>query len=176
MSDDPTDAMLPVKLDTSPNHESNGIAHDTPDDLYREVIMLRARCSNLRHWCRVIHEDPASTGVLSESTVTDLLSIAPEVSEPEGQNVLSVLARGENFPPHHPLAPMSRDTVSLRATVSQLMAERERLRKAFFALHDHLYPGDDLTEYYLLEQIAQGPGLSMSEVVAEFEREFGGQS
>ena len=52
----------------------------------------------------------------------------------------------------------------------------ERLRQAFFTLHDHLYPDLDITEEYLLEQAALGtPNVSMSDIIAELEREFGGQ-
>jgi hypothetical protein len=116
-------------------------------------------------------EDPATTGVLPEATVADLLWTSPEVSEPEGQVVVALLARGGNIPPNHPLAPTASDAVNLKRVASQLSAERERLRQAFFTLYDHLHPGDDLTEEYFLELISQGPGKSISELIAEFERE-----
>jgi hypothetical protein len=173
MSDDPTDTISPTSNAPAGNHEVNGTAGDTPQGMSREVVMLRARCSNLRHWCRLMLEDPASSGVLPESSMTDLLCVPPEVSEPEGQVVVALLARGGNIPPTHPLAPITSDAVCLRATISQLAAERERLRQAFFALYDHLHPGDDLSDEYLLEQIAQGPGKSISELIAEFEQESG---
>jgi hypothetical protein len=134
MPDDPTNAEPEINPDTSPMHEANGTARDTPQELQREVVLLRARCSNLRHWCRLMLEDSASSGVLPELTVTDLLLVSPEVSEPEGQIVVALLARGGNVPPNHPLAPSQSDTINLRATISQLNAEGERLRKSFFAL------------------------------------------
>jgi hypothetical protein len=176
MSDDSNDTVPPESLIAAGSHEANGKASGNPRDLSREVVMLRARCSNLRHWCRLMLEDPASSGVLPESTVTDLLSVAPEVSEPEGQEAVALLARGEKVPQAHPLAPTTGDPISLKATVSRLSPEWERLRQSFFKLFDHLHPGDDLTEEYLLEQRAQGPLLSMGEIIAEFEREFGGTS
>jgi hypothetical protein len=172
MSDDSANTVPPASP-TSSNPEANGIPSDKPEALSREVVMLRARCSNLRHWCRLMLEDPASAGVLSESTVADLLSVTPEISDPEGQEVVALLAQGGTIPPTHPLAPTTTDPVNLRAIVSRLSAERERLRQAFFTLYDHVYPGDDLTEEYLLEQIAQGPGKSISELIAEFEQEAG---
>jgi hypothetical protein len=172
MSDDFANSVPPASP-ISCNPETNGSPSDKPEALSREVVMLRARCSSLRHWCRLMLEDQASAGVLPKSTVADLLSVTPEISDPEGQEVVALLARGGTVPPTHPLTPATIDPVSLRATVSRLSAERERLRQAFFALYDHLYPGDDLTEEYLLEQIAQGPGKSISELIAEFEQESG---
>ncbi|HEV3384522.1 MAG TPA: hypothetical protein VG097_06880 [Gemmata sp.] len=171
MSDESNDAVVPGSGTTSSNHESNGTLSENPKDLAYDVVMLRARCSNLRHWCRLMLEDPAATGVLPEATVTDLLWTTPEVSEPEGQVVVALLARGGNIPPNHPLAPSASDAVSLKTAVSQLSAERERLRQAFFTLYDHLHPDDDLTEEYFLELISQGPGRSISELIADFERE-----
>jgi hypothetical protein len=143
--------------------------------LANEVVMLRARCSNLRHWCRALLEEPAATGVIPEATVADLLQVSPEVSEPEGQDVVALLARGGTLPANHPLAPTTIDPVSLKEAISQKSDERERLRQAFFALYDHLYPWDHLTDEYFLEQNAKGPLLSISDVIAEIEREFGSQ-
>src|SRR5580658_8031116 len=104
MSDDSNDAVAPLSNTTPGGHESNGTPVDNPQDLAREVVMLRARCSNLRHWCRLMLEDPATTGVLAETIVADLLWVSPEVSEPEGQVVVALLARGGNVPHNHPLA------------------------------------------------------------------------
>jgi hypothetical protein len=157
------------------NHEANGTQSDKPRELSREVVMLRARCSNLRHWCRLLLEDPATTGVLPEATVADLLWTSPEVSEPEGQVVVALLVRGGNVPPNHPLTPAESDPVNLKTAISKLSTERERLRKAFFALYDHLHPADDLTEEYFLELIAQGPSVTMGEVIAQFEKEMANQ-
>ncbi len=135
----------------SPVAESNG--NGVPADrgaLTREVVMLRARCSNLRHWCRLLLEDPASTGVLDDATVADLRNLAPEVTEPEGQTVVALLARGGNIPANHPLALVKDDAGSLHPTITSLTVEHERLRRAFFALHDHLHPTDEFTEEYFL--------------------------
>lgn len=92
-------------------------------------------------------------------------STEPEVAEDEGQTVVSLLARGGSLPPNHPLAAPGPPLPALKA-------EHERLRTAFFALFDHLHPGDDLTDEYFLAQQG-GPMLSMADVLAQFEREFG---
>src|SRR5690242_16048850 len=94
--------------------EVNGAHGDHLADPYREVVMLRARCSNLRHWCRTLLNDPAAAGVLPEPTVAELRTTPPEVTEPEGQVVVSLLARGGNVPPTHPLAPATLDPTPLR--------------------------------------------------------------
>lgn len=140
--------------------------------LIRQVVLLRARCSNMRHWCWLMLSDPATTGVLVEETAAELGSTSPEVSESEGQTVVALLARGGNVPPNHPLAPPVTDAVSLRADIARLTPEVERLRKAFFGLYDHLHPHDDLTDEYFLELRAQGSsGQSITDLIAEFERE-----
>lgn len=158
----------------SPVAESNG--NGPPADrgaLVREVMLLRARCSNLRHWCRLMLADPAAPGVVGDAIAADICDREPEVTEPEGQTVVALLARGGNVPPNHPLAPARDDAGSLRAALVSLTAEHERLRTAFFALYDHLYPGDDLTDEYFLAQQGAGPMHEMADVLAEIEREFG---
>jgi hypothetical protein len=176
MSDESAKAVPPISNAATNNHKDNGMESSTAQDLSREVVMLRARCSNLRHWCRLMLEDPATIGVLPEDLVVDLRRVSPEVSESEGHEVVSLLTRGGNIPSYHPLAPATLDPIYLSAKISQLNAEREQLRQAFFSLYDRLHPGDDLTDEYFHELISQGSMLSMSEVLAEIEREFGDQS
>jgi hypothetical protein len=151
--------------------ESNGAPGESSGALRREVVLLRARCSNLRHWCRPLLDDPASTGVLDERTVADLRTTVPEVAESEGQTVVALVARGGSVPPNHPLAPPD-DPSALGAARAALTVEHERLRKAFFALYDHLYPDDNLTEEYFLALQGDPVGKSISEMIAEFEREY----
>lgn len=169
-----TDGIEPQAAEsTSPVTGSNGAPHESSDASHREVVILRARCSNLRHWCRALLEDRATAGVLDERTLTDLRGTSPKVTEPEGQAVLALLARGGNVTPNHPLAPQADDTGSLRAVVTSLVAEHEQLRSAFFALYDHLHPDDHLTDEYFLAQQGAGPMRSMADVLAELEGEFG---
>src|SRR5437868_6525980 len=112
--------------DTVPNTpptDSNGytpFSHDSADALGRETVSLRARCSNLRHWCRAMLDDPAAVGVIDEATTTHLRSQVPEVTEAEGQTVVALLARGGNVPPTHPLAFPKADVSSLRDTTRSL--------------------------------------------------------
>ena len=171
MPEDPT-----LDADAQSSHTqsgTNGVPHADRDALAREVVMLRARCSNLRHWCRLLLNDPAATGALTQEIEAELRATAPEVTEPEGQVVVALLARGGNVPPNHPLAPPAIEPANLRATIARLSPECERLRKAFFTLYDYLHPDDDLTEEFFLEQRAQGPGPSIAELIAQFEREPG---
>ena len=169
MSEDPTRDETADGAATPP--EANGAHGDHLGDPFREVVMLRARCSNLRHWCRTLLDDPAAAGVLSEPTVAELRTTPPEVTEPEGQVVVALLARGGNVPPTHPLAPATLDQTRLRASIPSLAAERERLRQVFFTLYDHLYPHDIPTEEDLLREMQQASEVSISELIAEFERE-----
>src|SRR5262249_13677737 len=121
MSADRIDAHLP----TDPAHapESNGAASADSGALGREIVLLRARCSNLRHWCRALLDDPNSARILDGSTTSNLRDTPPEVTEPEGQTVVALLARGGELPPNHPLAPKTADTGSLRAAVAAFTAE-----------------------------------------------------
>ena len=153
--------------------ESNGHLPPAPDPvraLEREVVLLRARCSNLRHWCDTLINDPAAAGVLDEATVANLRDTAPEVTEAEGQTVVALLARGGCVPPTHPLATATANPNQLRAAVAALTAEHERLRQAFFALYNHLHPDDDLTDEYFLAQ-QWDDSVSLSDLIAELERE-----
>ncbi|AMV29757.1 hypothetical protein VT84_35520 [Gemmata sp. SH-PL17] len=165
--------------DTAPNTppaDSNGYtpqSSDSADGLEREAVALRARCSNLRHWCRAILEDPATAGVLDEATAAHIRSQTPEIMEAEGQTVLALLARGGNVPPTHPLR-TKEEASSLGATIRALTAEHARLRRAFFALYDHLHPNDDLTDDYFLALRSQESVLSMRDALTEIEREFEG--
>jgi hypothetical protein len=167
MSEDPPLDAAPGS--SLPGGQANGSPRGRPDELVREVIMLRARCSNLRHWCRRMLADPVAAGVLPTPTEADLQSTTPEVSESEGQDVVALLARGGNVPPTHPLAPNSHDPVDLRAAAARLTPEWEGLRGAFFTLLDRLHPGDDLTDDDFLEH--PGPGITVADVIAEYERE-----
>ena len=175
---DETANALPTTDDSvTGNHATNGTPDTTtPQKLSCEIVMLRARCSNLRHWCRLMLEDPASAGVLPDSTVAELNAVAPEVSQDEGHDVVVLLARGGQIEPTHPLAPTTNDPVVLRAAISQLTVERERLRQEFFKLYDHIYHDDDLSEDFLLEQIAQGSGRSISDIIADFTGKMGANS
>lgn len=173
MSDETKETVTPESQLSISNHDCNGTVSAVLQDPSREVMLLRARCSNLRHWCQLMLEDPASDGVLTESTLSDLLSVEPEVSEAEGNIVIELLAGGGTLPATHPLTQTTIDRMNLSSSITHWIAERERLRKAFFALYDHLYPGDDLTEEYLLEQHAEPMGKSISELIAEFESELG---
>jgi hypothetical protein len=157
--------------DSAPPPESNGASAPDRAALVREAVLLRARCSNLRHWCRTLLGDPASAGVLDETTTADLRTTVPEVAEHEGQTVIALVARGGSVPPNHPLAPPD-DPSALGAARAALTVEHERLRKAFFALYDHLHPDDDLTDEYFLALQGGPAGKSISEMIAEFEREY----
>jgi hypothetical protein len=148
------------------------IAELEREGLAREAVLLRARCSNLRHWCRALLDEPAAAGVLDGPTAADLRATAPAVGETEAHDLIGQLTRGGSIPTSHRLAPPTTDANQLRETVAALAAEHERLRKAFFALYDHLYPDDNLTDEYFFAQQG-GPTYSMAEVLAEIEREFG---
>ena len=170
MSEEP--AIDPATGSSLANEGMNGRSLDGRDTLARDIVMLRARCSNLRHWCRTLLDNPAAAGVLPEATAAELRSTTPELTEAEGQTVVALLARGGNVPPTHPLAPETMQTPVLQMTGKQLTDEHERLRTAFFALHDHLHPGDDLTDEFFLEQRQQGPSTTIADIITEFEREL----
>lgn len=160
----------------SPTAEANGTPTTDRNALYREVVMLRARCSNLRHWCRALLNDPAAVDILPEAIAVDLRDTEPEVTEPEGHTVVEILARGGNVPPEHPLAPKLDGVDALRASLVFLTPEHERLRQAFFMLYEHLYPGDNLTDEYFLALQSEPTGPSISELIAELERDEGAKS
>jgi hypothetical protein len=169
----------PIPVGALPNvlhpftNDATGVPSPQSDSLSREVVLLRARCSNLRHWCRILLDDARSTGVLDEPTVADLRAKAPEIGEAESHELISQLAHGGSVPAKHPLAPATTDVTQLRETVATLTVEHERLRKVFFALHDYLHPTDDMTEEYFLTQQRAGSMRPMEEVLAEIGREFG---
>lgn len=146
--------------------EPNRAEPDAPA-LRREIVILRARCSNLRSWARTLLDDPAA-----RAEVPDLFAREPALSESEANDLIGALVRGGPVPAHHPLCPATADARALTDTATELRAEHERLRAAFFALHDRLYPNDIVTEEYMLAQ-RDGPMFPMAEVLAELEREFG---
>lgn len=179
MSDDPTDPVTeptgrPADPDANGHPEYNGNPA-RPDDPRVEVAKIRAHVAKLRHWCQTLLADPATAGVLPDDLAADLRSTAPAMTEDEAMGLFLGLAKGEPVSPDHPaFRPAAGEPPRPEDAVAALAAERERLRQAFFALHDHLHPDLDITEEYLLEQIASGPCYSMEEVLAELEREFGG--
>lgn len=143
--------------------------HPEPDAgaLRREIVILRARCSNLRSWSRTLLDDPTARAELPE-----LFAAEPALAESEANDLIGALVRGGPVPTNHALCPVATDPRALAATATELRAEHERLRTAFFALHDRLYPNDIVTEEYLLAQRA-GPMFTAAEVLAELESEFG---
>ena len=107
----------------SPVAESNGTHASDRGTLVREVVLLRARCSNLRHWCRLMLADPAAPGVLDEPTVADIRDLPPEIGELEAHDLICQFARGGSVPANHPLVPVKDDVGSLHATVTSLATE-----------------------------------------------------
>jgi hypothetical protein len=155
----------------APTPESNGSPVLDRDALIRDIVVLRARCSNLRHWCRALLDEPASAGVLDEPTTKDLRTTAPALAEADAHDLIGQLTRGGQVPANHPLAPEVDEVRELRTAVASLTTEHKRLRDAFFALYDNLYPDDNLADEYFLAQQGEPAGMSISELIAEFERE-----
>src|SRR3954453_16385892 len=89
----------------SPVVEANGNHGDSHGASCRDVMILRARCSKLRNWLRVLLDEPAATGVLSEASVAELRGTDPAIGEVEAHDLIGRLARGGDAPATHPLAP-----------------------------------------------------------------------
>src|SRR5581483_10021313 len=107
-------------------------------------------------------------GVLPEPVARDLAEHPPEMTTDEVMEALRGLAFGEPVPPSD--TPADR----LPHRVAELGAERERLRQHFFTLFDAAFPDHKPpTEEELLREMQEPPGPSISEVIAEFEREAG---
>lgn len=168
MSEDRTDTPSTDK--TTATTGANGSAAAHTDGPRIEIAKLRAHIAKLRHWCRTLLADPASAGVLPDDLAADLRTTPPAMSEEESLDLFVRLGKGEPVPLTHPAF-----AASAGIDFSALAAERERLRQAFFTIYDHLHPDDNLTDEYFEELIFDGPLVPMEDVLAELEREFGGQ-
>lgn len=152
----------------APPAGANG--HAPPADPRREEYLLRVQVAKLRNWCRSLLGPAGTDGVLPEAVVRDLTETPPEMTEDEVLGALRGLAFGE------PVPPSGTEADRLPARITELGAERERLRQTFFTLFDAAFPDDKPpTEEEMLAEMAKGPGVPMGEVLAELEREFGGQ-
>lgn len=138
------------------------------------VAVLRARCSNLRHWCRLLLDDPNAPPVLDTQTTAELRATPPAVEQPDADELIRRVSSGGDVPPGHPLAPATADVNQLRLALTALTAEHERLRQALFALFDAAHPGDGLTDEAFFAQQLTGPLRPAAEVLSEIEREFEG--
>jgi hypothetical protein len=162
---------------TTPPPEANGHHADTPPaatDLRVELAKLRAHVAKLRHWCRNLVDGPTAAGVLPADLAADLRATPPAMTEDEVMDLFLALAKGEPVPATHPAFTRGpSEPVHPQDAVVALSAVREQLRQAFFALYDHLYPGDMPTEEELLREMQQPSGMSISDILDEFEREYG---
>jgi hypothetical protein len=140
-----------------------------------ELARLRAKVADLRRWCREFLADPAAGGVLPADVAADLRAVEPAVSQDEANALYLALAGGEPVPPSHPaFRPGPGEPADPAAALAALTAERERLRQAFFAVYDAVFPGDVPTEAEILWGMQHPCGMTMEEIIAEVERELGG--
>lgn len=169
MSEDRRDDPDAPAAGVNGHPEANGPA--TPPDRRPELANLRAKVADLRRWCREFLDDPAAAGVLPADVVADLRAVEAAVSQDEANALYLAVAKGEPVPPSHPaFRPGPGEPARPDEAVAALSAERERLRQAFFAVYDRLYPDDMPTEEEILRGM-QGPsGPSISEMIAEYER------
>ena len=67
-------------------------------------------------------------------------------------------------------------TGEVLTTALRLLKDRERLRQAFFAVYDAVFPDDVPTEAEILWGVQHPCGQSISEILDEIERELGLES
>ncbi|MBX9627299.1 MAG: hypothetical protein K2X82_26085 [Gemmataceae bacterium] len=178
MSEDRTDARdAPDAPPTGTNGHPGANGPAAPPDRRAELAKLRAKVADLRRWCREFLDDPAAAGVLPADVVADLRAVEPAVSQNEANALYLAVAKGEPVAATHPaFRPGPGEPARPDDAVAALTAERERLRQAFFAVYDAVFPDDVPTEAEILWGVQHPCGQSISEILDEIERELGLES
>lgn len=144
---------------------SSSPTDDTPETAahdHRKEYELRARCAQLRHWCRGLFDTPGAESHLAPEVVRELREAEPEMSADAALDAIRRVALGEPLPP---------DFVG-GGNVPRLAAERERLRTAFFTVYDAQFPDDNLTDEYFQRLADMGDSVPIADILTEIEREL----
>lgn len=169
MSEDRRDDPDGPPAEADGRHDRNGEADPPVSPL--DLAKQRAKIADLRRWCQHFLDDPAAAGVLPDAVVAELRAVEPAVSEPDAMALYEALGRGVPVRPDHPaFRPGPGEPPRPRDAFAALTAERERLRQAFFAVHDAVFPDTWPSEEELLRQMQNPCTASISDMLAEFER------
>lgn len=153
--------------------EANGDA--AVADPRREEYRLWVQCAKLRNWCRDLLGAQGAEGALPDAVVRELTENPPPIPTDEVMEALRSLAFGEPIPASGSWR--TGDAAELPQRLADLAAERERLRQHFFTLIDAVHPDEaQLTDEHFQEMEPFTEHPSISDVLAEFDRQSGGDT
>lgn len=136
--------------------------HDDQAAIEREYLLIQ--CDKLRGWCLSLLDVSSATPTLPPGVVRDLRENPPRLTAE--QVIESLMRYSGRVRPDGPYSP----------AVAGVAAERERLKQLFFTLHDADDPYVPMTGAEVYDLINAPPGLPVEEVLAEFQRELGGDT